>query len=122
MRYRQLPIETQLLDIEAREGTAAAAQARVFMFLEAARRPGFALVTLALREVERANLAALRTTTDVAAAQRLLGGIHTIENIRRHLTALLPTEAAPDVDWADDESEDYLGPIDQDAPVSGQVR
>jgi hypothetical protein len=79
-------------------------------------------VTLALREVERANLTALRTTTDIAAAQRLLGGIHAIENIRRHLTALLPAAVATNVDWGDAESEDYLGPLDQDAPVTGQTR
>jgi hypothetical protein len=122
MKYRQLPVETQLLDIEAREGTAAAVEARVRMFLDAARQPGFGFVTLALREIERANLTALRTTTDAMAAQRLLGGIHTIENIRRHLAALLPPAAAPDVDWVDDEAEDYLGAIDDDAPVQGAAR
>jgi hypothetical protein len=92
------------------------------MFLDVARQPGFAFVTLALREIERANLAALRTTTDVLAAQRLLGGIHTIENIRRHLAALLPPAAVSGVDWVDDESEDYLSPIDDDVPVQGAAR
>lgn len=96
-------------------------QSRGVLFLETARTMGFQFLTVILRDLERSTLNGLRVETDAGQALRLLGGVNMIENIRRSLTGLLPTDQVADVNWADEEAEGYL--LDpNDAPVSGQVR
>jgi hypothetical protein len=122
MKARRLPIEDHLARIQAEQGDAVMAQSRSALFLETARTLGFQFVTVILRELERSALTGLRVSTDPGQAARLLGCINTIEHIRRSLTGLLPADQVAGVNWDDEESEDYLSPLDLDDAPTGQVR
>jgi hypothetical protein len=122
MKSKRLPIEDHLARIQAEQGDAAMAQNRSALFLETARTLGFQFVTVILRDLERSALAGLRVSADPGQALRLLGGINMLENIRRSLTGLLPADQVADVNWGDEEGEDYLGPLDLDDAPIGQVR
>jgi len=122
MKSRRLPLEDHLARLQIEQGDAAMVQSRSALFLETARTLGFQFVTVILRDLERSALTGLRTATDPGQALRLLGGINMLENFRRSLTGLLPADQVAGVDWGDEESEDYLSPLDLDDAPTGQAR
>lgn len=107
MRYRTLPVVTELETIQREQGDEAMQKRREALFLQVAALPGFQLVTGILREYEKASLDYLRTGT-LEVAQHM-GRLALIENIRSSLTALLPAEQRPSVDWFDDAEEEFTG-------------
>lgn len=113
MKYRPLPIETELKLLQERDGDEAMQKRREALFLETASTPGFGLVTGLLREYEAACLDSLRRNPEASHIERLIGGLNLIERLRTSLAALLPAAQQPSVDWFNDAEEEYTGHIER---------
>lgn len=128
MKYRTLPLQIELENIQRDQGDEGLWRTRTAYALETFRTKGFQFVTQILRDLEQQALQSLRSGT--AEPARLLGIIHAVEAIRNSLTALLPAKERPHVDWLDDEQEDYQlydqevlpeGSRGPDVPGAGEI-
>ena len=114
MKYRRLPLEDTLQRVVEKEGQETANKMMAALFDETRRTRGFQLVVGILRNQEQLALRMLRA--DREWSQFYLGWIHSIDQVRKLLTSLLP-EGEQKVDWADDEEEAFLNVDDE---VSGE--
>lgn len=106
MRYRKLPLETELETILRDQGEVACRQARTALFQELQRTKGFQLVVIILRALEQRALNALRLGIAPERVQRALGRLECIEEIRASLGSLLPVAERPS--WSDEEEEAFV--------------
>lgn len=100
MRYRKLPIEKELEQLSADE----AVKIREGLAVELMSARGFQLVTGLLRDVEALAMLHLRLGNK---PERMLGCIECVAEIRRRLVSMLPGDQRANVQWHDEEFEEF---------------
>lgn len=106
MRFRPIPVIQRLQQLPDDERQ----QAIAVMAKQLFSSDGFAIVVDVMRTLEQATLGTLQVSTDPAQTQRLVGGLHMIESIRRSLAALRSTaDATPD--FYEEGAEEYINPL-----------
>jgi len=106
MKFRSIPVIQRLQQLGEAERQAAIAVMAKQLFAQ----DGFAILVDIMRQLEQATLGTLQVSTDAAQTQRLVGGLHMIESIRRSLAALRSTaDATPD--FYEEGAEEYINPL-----------
>lgn len=108
MKYRRLPVEITLANIQEKDGDKAMEDARSALFNELRGHDGFQLIIALLRDLEKTTLQAMKTA--VGPVERLLGRLQCIEAIRQSLISLLPVDQRS-IDWYDEEAEPLIEEI-----------
>lgn len=106
MKYRKLPLYAHLERIAVEQGNEAMETARGQLAVELFKTEGFQFLTQLLRDLETRALRHLRRGS--AGADRQLGRLECIEEIRLSLEALLPDSTKDRVDWMDEEEEAFV--------------
>jgi hypothetical protein len=105
VKYRELPLEKELEDLRRNSGDAAMDLERSSLLDSLIRHRGFQIIVILLRDIERSALHNIRYGHGVPDTHARI--IRTVEYIRRAINEIVPKTQ---VDWADEELEEFMPP------------